>query len=303
MQTGELKGGGLTQGLGNQFPANNLQSPRLAQKIMAQKTKVKAKTTKKKVVKKKPTTKKKKRGASRRSKNKALTLTLTPAPIKQNQLLFILQRTPKEHIYNRPAKGGGTWTYVTGVYVKKALNHIFGWMWDFQIIDKGREGDLVWVQGRLTIKNKSAKPMIIKEQFGRADVKFKRGTKTPLDYGNDLKAAATDALKKCASELGIASDVYGKSEFQIIQKQDKGFTPPAVEVVEPKPEPKIQPIVETKLTGEKVAKLKTMLRGKTDAEKMANLKTRTGIVPGNGFNITEKHAGILIASLLNSEVK
>lgn len=274
---------------------------------MAKKTKVKAKKTKKK-----PT---KKRKVSRRSKNKELTITLTPAPIKEKQLLFILQRTPKEHIYQRKAKGGGTWDYVTGVYIKKVLNYCFGWMWDFQIIDKGKEGDLVWVQGRLTIKSKAGKPMIIKEQFGRADIKFKneykmvKGQKVkiktdqPLDYGNDLKAAATDALKKCASELGIASDVYGKQEFQGIQKQSKGFTPPKIEVVEPKPEPKIKPIVEMNLTGKKVEELKKTLKGKTDQEKIANLKTRTGLVLSNGFNITEKHASILIASLLNSEVK
>jgi isopentenyldiphosphate isomerase len=65
--------------------------------------------------------------------------------------------------------------------------------------------------------------MIVKEQFGRADVKFKKGTEIPIDYGNDLKAASTDALKKCASELGIASDIYGKNEFKEIKvvKKDK----------------------------------------------------------------------------------
>ena len=38
----------------------------------------------------------------------------------------------------------------------------------------------------------------------------------PLDLGNDLKAATTDALKKCASELGIASDIYAPNEFKAI---------------------------------------------------------------------------------------
>jgi len=45
-----------------------------------------------------------------------------------------------------------------------------------------------------------------------------------------------------------------------------------------------------------------MLNGKDEKEKLADLKKRTGIVLQN-FNITEKHAGILVASLLNSEVK
>jgi len=253
----------------------------------------------------------KKKNTSKKSENKELTLTLTPAPISKEQLLFILQKTPKEHIYRRKAKGGDYWDYVTGVYVKKVLNYCFGWMWDFEIKEHGREGNLVWVLGRLTIKNQKGEVMIVKEQFGRADIKFKNEYKTikgqrvkvktdePLDYGNDLKAAATDALKKCASELGIASDVYGKEEFQQIQKEDKGFSPPPVEVTEPELEIKQ---VETKPTGQKVEELKKMLRGETDEEKIADLKKRTGIVL-NGFDITERHAGILIASLLNSEVK
>ena len=52
----------------------------------------------------------------------------------------------------------------------------------------------------------------------QTEVKYKKNTKIPLDIGNDFKAAATDALKKCASELGIASDIYGKNEFREIEK-------------------------------------------------------------------------------------
>jgi hypothetical protein len=141
-------------------------------------------------------------------------LMLSTSPLNSKQLLHILQRTPKHHIYTRKGKGGGTFTYVTGVYVKKVLNYVFGWMWDFQVIDKGREEDQVWVQGRLTIKNKNGEAMIVKEQFGRADIKYLKGTEKMVDYGNDLKAATTDALKKCASELGVSSDIYGREEFK-----------------------------------------------------------------------------------------
>ena len=160
-------------------------------------------------------------------------LTLVDTPITQKQILQIFQRTPREHIHERPGKGGGNWTYVTGVYVKKVLNYTFGWLWDYQIIDKGKEGDQVWVQGRLTIRNEKLEPIIIKEQFGSADVKFKRGTKVLLDYGNDLKAAATDALKKCASEIGIASDIYGKNEFMEIGVEHKSNQPTKAQPVKP----------------------------------------------------------------------
>ena len=151
-------------------------------------------------------------------------LSLVKTNIEPEQMLRIFQRTPKQHIYSRPAKGGGTWDYVTGTYVKKVLNYIFGWMWDFEVKEHGKEGDLIWVLGKLTIKNKDGKAMIIKEQFGRADIKYKKDKphkpENMLDFGNDLKGATTDALKKCASELGVASDIYGKTEFKDIQLID-----------------------------------------------------------------------------------
>lgn len=160
-------------------------------------------------------------------------------PLSNKQLLYMLQKTPADHIYERPAKGGGKWQYVTGTYVKKVLNYTFGWAWSFEIKDKGKEGKLIWVLGRLTIVNpKTFQPMIVKEQFGRADVKTKKNSDEYLDYGNDLKAAATDALKKCAAELGIASDIYGKNEFREVQATggkmsnpvaNNNVTPPAPE--------------------------------------------------------------------------
>jgi len=54
---------------------------------------------------------------------------------------------------------------------------------------------------------------------------YKRGTdangnRVPLSIGNDLKSAATDCLKKCAAEIGIAADIYNKDEFKEIQVKD-----------------------------------------------------------------------------------
>lgn len=214
-------------------------------------------------------------------------LSLVNSPIEEKQLLTILQRTPTQHIYRRPGKGGGQFEYVTGVYVKKVLNYVFGFMWDFEVKSHGREGNQVWVLGRLTIKNQEGISIIVKEQFGRADIKLKRGTEEPLDYGNDLKAASTDALKKCASELGIASDIYGKNEFKEIQGVDKGFK---------------EEDAKEQFINKKVNELKDMLVGKLDGEKLKNLFERTEIILKD-FNITEKHASALITELLNKEIK
>ena len=94
---------------------------------------------------------------------------------------------------------------------------MFGWNWDFEIIkfDLNMDAKQAIVIGKLTCR--SGSNSVIKMQFGRADIKFKKDTQIPLDLGNDLKAASTDCLKKCASELGIASDIYGKNEFKAIK--------------------------------------------------------------------------------------
>ncbi len=152
-------------------------------------------------------------------------LVLQKTWFSKNQLLKILQKTPKQHVYTRPGKGGRSFEYVTGVYVKKVLNYVTGWNWDFVIEDKQvfgiaeGSGQIV-IQGKLIVRDPSGKHKIEKTQFGRADVKYLKGTSTPVDIGNDFKAAATDCLKKCASELGIASDVYGAQEFKEIHEDE-----------------------------------------------------------------------------------
>ena len=154
--------------------------------------------------------------------------------MSERQVVRLVQKTPAEHIYTRPGKGGQRWSYVTGNYVEKVLNYTFGWNWDFEIVDKGKEADQVWVQGKLTVKDDYGH-VITKSQFGRADIKFLKGTKQMLDYGNDLKSASTDSLKKCASLLGIASDIYGKAEFkqEADVNLDKPALPPPATVIGP----------------------------------------------------------------------
>lgn len=144
--------------------------------------------------------------------------TLAKSWVSEKLVHRMVQKTPLQHVYKRPGKGGQVWSYVTGNYVEKVLNFVFGWNWDFEVTSHGTQGDQVWVLGKLTVKD-DAGHTITKTQFGRADIKFKKGSKDMLDFGNDLKAATTDSLKKAASLLGIASDIYGKTEI----KQETGY--------------------------------------------------------------------------------
>lgn len=148
-------------------------------------------------------------------------LTIPKTWLAENQLTFMLQRTPKEQVYRRKGRGGKDFDYVTGSYITKALNYVFGWNWDFEVVEHGKEGDHVWVLGRLTVRGTKPGENITKTQFGRSDVKVLTSGKGNVDYGNDLKAATTDALKKCASMLGFASDIYGKMEY----RQESGQAP------------------------------------------------------------------------------
>ncbi|MCK5642069.1 MAG: hypothetical protein KAJ19_14790 [Gammaproteobacteria bacterium] len=140
--------------------------------------------------------------------------------LNQNQLGQLLKTTPAKYVKERPAKGGGKWRYVTGGYVKKCLNLMFGWDWDFEIIDERIEIEAkeVIVKGKLTCRSNGAK--IVKMQYGNKDIMFKKNTSIPLSIGNDMKAAATDCLKKCAAEIGIAADIYNPEEFREIQVKE-----------------------------------------------------------------------------------
>lgn len=144
--------------------------------------------------------------------------------LNEQQLQQILKRTPTKFVKKRPAKGGGTWDYVSGGYVKKCLNIMFGWDWDFEIMDQQIMHGEAIVKGRLTCR--TAGRTIIKMQFGNKDIVYKKQSpeeaqkgleRIPLSIGNDLKSAATDALKKCAAEIGIAADIYNKEDFKEVQ--------------------------------------------------------------------------------------
>lgn len=154
---------------------------------------------------------------------------MTNSPFTADQLAVFYQKTPKDKIMRRPAKGGGTWDYIKTGYVIDVLNRVFGYLWSFEVLTSLEEAakmagsGTVVVKGRLTV-NTSNGTQLVKEQFGRCEVKFKSAwdenqkkkipTKEFLDFGNDVKGAASDALKKCASEFGLFRDIYHKDDFE-----------------------------------------------------------------------------------------
>ncbi|MBI3485706.1 hypothetical protein HY025_02060 [Candidatus Daviesbacteria bacterium] len=131
-----------------------------------------------------------------------------PQSLNDAQLAFINQKTPTQFIKQRPGPGGVQLSYVEVGYVINILNQVFGWNWDFRIDDQQVGKRQVWVRGELAVRLKGQ--TIVKAQYGGADIKMSRSNGEAVSVADDLKAAASDSLKKCASMFGIAGDVYWK---------------------------------------------------------------------------------------------
>lgn len=139
---------------------------------------------------------------------------ITKHSFTDEQIELINEPTPEEEIEFKEDENGFKYKTVTGAYMKRRMNLIFGHNYDFEIL--GREyfsaGGEVLVHGRLTVR--SGKFTVIKEQFGKHLISLVvksstyRTTQAPVNIGNAFKSAATDAFKKCASELGLCRDIY-----------------------------------------------------------------------------------------------
>jgi hypothetical protein len=112
----------------------------------------------------------------------------------------------------RDLRGGIDLEYITGEQATTRLNETLGFLnWSFRIVEHGihAEADECWALGELTvtIDNRT----VSRQQFGSQKIKRSRASGTPLDIGFDLKGAATDALKKCASLVGVALYLWKKA--------------------------------------------------------------------------------------------
>ena len=111
----------------------------------------------------------------------------------------------------RDLRGGVELEYITGEQATTRLNETLGFLnWSFRIVEHGiaAEADECWVLGELTATLDGR--TLTRQQFGSQKVKRSRSSGTPLDIGFDLKGAATDALKKCASLVGVALYLWKK---------------------------------------------------------------------------------------------
>ena len=137
------------------------------------------------------------------------------------QVEMINSPTPAQWIKKRKGRGGKEFDYIPVGVVIKCLNTVFGFGWSFEIVENQilQQVKQVLVKGRLTVHIKDK--IITKEQFASKEIAV-YGAGTPekpnprageyISIGDDMKGAASLCLTKCASMLGLFSDIYS-SEF------------------------------------------------------------------------------------------
>lgn len=106
-----------------------------------------------------------------------------------------------EQVKQRQGQGGKTLSYVETHTVIARLNEGLD-AWSFEIVRHEVLDDEVVVVGKLTADG------IIKMSFGGSPLTRDRDGRC-VSIADDLKSAGSDALKKAASLLGVALELYG----------------------------------------------------------------------------------------------
>ena len=191
-------------------------------------------------------------------------------------------------IKQREGGNGKTLDYVEGHVIVARLIDAFDGNWDFIVksFEVSEARDEVLVVGKLTAEG------ITKMQFGSSSITRSRKDNQPVSVADDLKAAATDALKKCATLFGVALSLYGgknEARVQPVPSHDPVPAPSATTASTP-----------GRITSKQHSYLLTLSRerGLTRREADALCKDRFGVVLDH---VTRSEASLLIEELTKQE--
>jgi len=106
-----------------------------------------------------------------------------------------------DQIRTRPGRNGQQLQYLETHSVIARLNEGCD-RWDFDVVEHSVHDDEVIVLGRLTADG------VVKTAFGGSSITIDSQGRV-VSLADDLKAAASDSLKKCASLLGVGLELYG----------------------------------------------------------------------------------------------
>jgi hypothetical protein len=130
----------------------------------------------------------------------------------------------------RQRKGrNGMLDYVEGHSVIQRLNEALEGAWSFEIVQHEVREDEVLVLARLSAGG------LVKMNFGVSQVTRERESGALVSLGDDLKAAATDALKKCATFLGVGLHLYADKPIAGRAPAARGVPAPPKAAPAPRP--------------------------------------------------------------------
>lgn len=151
-----------------------------------------------------------------------------PEQLSDDQVNFLRTKTPSVFVKYRAGAGSKQFAYVEVGYVMQVLNSAFGyagWDWEYEIVVPLSYPNTkqIVINGKLTVRvhNKETGELlatIIKTASGGGMVKMFKDTSNPVDLADDVKSASADALKKAASLMGVASDIYYPNVYIALQK-------------------------------------------------------------------------------------
>lgn len=121
-------------------------------------------------------------------------------------------------IKQREGNFGKRLDYIEGHCVIARLNEAFEAEWSFSILEHWilKETDEALVVGQLRAGN------VVKTQFGSSRIARARESGEPISLADEYKAAATDAIKKCASLLGVGLHLYTDNGHRGSERPEKG---------------------------------------------------------------------------------
>lgn len=142
--------------------------------------------------------------------------------ISEAQFNILYGKTPAWAIKRREGPGGQMLRYVPHGFTRDQLNKAFGLDWDWKLlpifngspfhqverVEKGKTKNYLTVIGELTVRIRN--PANIKEvlttitKTGAGSSLWNEG----VEFGDALKSADSDALKRAGLGLGIALDLY-----------------------------------------------------------------------------------------------
>jgi hypothetical protein len=183
---------------------------------------------------------------ARRSK-KELTLT-------ERLCVKFPEKDVKTRLLNSGTSSEKVIEYISGDKVIERLNECFGLKWSFMVTDKIVDVPLgqIAIGGRLSLQ--IDEEHVFKEQWGSSAIETYPNGQI-ISLGDNIKAATTDALKKCATHFGIGLYLYDNDEVKLV---NKGYMAPATEEKKDEVE-KLRELIHTELPCTK-AQISTIIK-------------------------------------------